>query len=123
MRVINISSSVIQKTSEPRWNSKWQFEDMEDNEAGDLLTIAIYDEDSLGSDELVCTQTIPLKYFRDSCEFGKPIDLWLRLDYVNNNNRERIVVETDSNIYQDLNMPEFEEQIIKSEVEKDNDGK
>jgi len=86
--------------------------------------ISIYDSDPLGSDELVSTQCMPLSYFTDQKMHIKPIELWLQLNSVNTVDPGRkIVVETTENLYQSLDLPKFEEQIISTPEREKNSGR
>jgi len=54
-----------------------------------------------------------LAYFKERQQFEKPINLWLKLHNVNSDGKQgQILVETRTSLLQELNLPNFEEEII-----------
>jgi len=109
-----VKTHAISKASSPRWNSVWEFDYLiSETEEGNVISVSIYDKDGFGSDELIATQNISLAYFKERNQFEKPIDLWLKLNNVNSDGKQgQIFVETNASLYQELNLPNFEEEII-----------
>lgn len=67
-------------------------------------------------DELIANQVIPLHYFKERREYGKHLDMWLKLLYVDTYNiKEHILVETSTSIFQELDDSYFKEQIATPE--------
>jgi len=62
-----------------------------------------------------------LAYFKERQQFEKQINLWLKLHDANSDGKQgQILVETNRSLIQDLNLPNFEEEIINDpEVIKD----
>lgn len=95
---------------------------MGEGQEGNAISISIYDADPLGSDELIATQFISLAYFKGKNQFGTPLDMWIKLHHAVQND-DAIMVETDASLYNDLNLPEFEDEIVKDLVVHDDDSK
>ena len=111
--IVNILSVIA--TSCPNWNMSWEFGYFIDNrQEADVISIAIYDSDVFGSDDLVATQIIPLQYFKEKGEYGKILDFWLPLHSVDNfiERNEQIFVKSDSSLCYNANPSDFEGEII-----------
>ncbi len=106
---------VIQKSDSPRWNKAFEFLYLGDkiDRQFNILMLSIYDSDPLGSDELICTQFIPLYYYTDDKKHLKPLDFWLQMNSVDNlDPGQKIVIDTSENIHQGLELPRYEDQIL-----------
>lgn len=74
----------------------------------------------MGSDELIANQIIPLQYFKERNLYGKPFDLWLKLNYLDAHEiKEQIVIETNVSLYQELELPYFADQLASKAEIKD----
>lgn len=112
-KIIDNVYSVVPESSSPKWDSTCEFNYfLENGQEGNLVSISIYDADPLGSDELLATQYIYLPYFKQKRPVERVVDFWLKLDPVNFAASEEQFV-TDASIYQDLNLGEFEDAVIK----------
>lgn len=110
-------SRAIEMDANPVWDKNIEFDyDVETYEGINAITLSVYDSDPLGMDELIANQVIPLHYFKEQGEFGKPLDLWLKLLYLDSYKiKEHILVETCTSLFQELEYPYFREQIATEE--------
>jgi len=113
-------TQAIEMSACPFWDKKIEFDyDIETYEGINAITLSVYDSDPLGMDELIANQVIPLHYFKERREFGKPLDLWLKLLYLDAYSiKKHILVETSTSLFQELEYPYFREQIaVQDDIE------
>lgn len=111
-----ILSRAIADTS-PFWDQTLEFDyDNYASQGANVITITIFDSDSLGSDQQIATQAIPLQYFKERGKFGKPLDLWLKLGYLEDYGiREQIIVEGNGSLFVQTDTPDFPDQFATEE--------
>ena len=114
------SFRVVSKTSNPKWNERFEFELQDTSPEHDILVLSIYDSDPLGSDELLANQLIPMTYFRRSSIKGQEETLWIELNSLasQDDQDERILVDTSVNILSELQCPHFKSSIIQKDHRK-----